>query len=155
YAHVIGIPTPPPEASRLKRTASRLAAIADDARASIVLTTSKIVEMIERAEAPLFGDPTIRWLATDRIADAPADEWSEPGISGESLAYLQYPSGSTSTPKGVMIAHRNLVGHADQLRRDCGYGPESVTVTWMPNYHDYGLVEGLIEPLFNATPCYV
>ena len=54
-----------------------------------------------------------------------------------------------------MIGHGNLIFHAGQLRRACGYGPDSVTVTWMPNFHDYGLVEGLLEPLFNATPCFV
>src|SRR5439155_16268963 len=71
------------------------------------------------------------------------------------LAYLQYTSGSTSCPKGVMISHRNLRFHLANLQRDCGYGPDSATVTWMPYYHDYGLVEGLLEPLYNGTPCYL
>ena len=78
YAGVIAIPTPPPEASRLKRTAPRLEAIAADARASLVLTTSKIRELIERAEAPVFGSGPMRWLATDRIDTGFADDWREP-----------------------------------------------------------------------------
>src|SRR5262249_39147658 len=152
YAGVIGIPTPPPEASRLKRTAPRLGAIAADAHASIVLTTSKILTMIEQAETPLLGDAPRRWLATDQVDTSAADGWRGPALANEALAYLQYTSGSTSTPKGVMIAHRNLIFHAGQLRRWCGYSSDSVTVTWMPNFHDYGLVEGLLEPLYNATP---
>ncbi len=155
YAGVIAIPTPPPEASRLKRTAPRLEAIAADARASLVLTTSKIRELIEQGRDARFRRRPMRWIATDRIDTGFADDWHEPSLSGESLAYLQYTSGSTSTPKGVMIGHRNLIFHVAQLRRSCGYGPDSVTVTWMPNFHDYGLVEGLLEPLFNATPCFV
>ena len=155
YAGIIGIPTPPPEASRLKRTGPRLMAITDDAKATLVVTTSKIRDLIERAEPSVFGSGPMRWLATDRVDTGSADDWREPPLSGESLAYLQYTSGSTSIPKGVMIGHRNLIFHAAQLRRACGYGPDSVTVTWMPNFHDYGLVEGLLEPLYGATPCYV
>ena len=155
YAGVIGIPTPPPEASRLKRTGPRLMAITDDAKATVVVTTSKIRDMIAQAETPVFGGGPLRWLSTDEVNTGSADDWREPPLSGESLAYLQYTSGSTSTPKGVMIGHHNLIFHAAQLRQACGYGPDSVTVTWMPNFHDYGLVEGLLEPLFNATPCFV
>jgi acyl-CoA synthetase (AMP-forming)/AMP-acid ligase II/alkylation response protein AidB-like acyl-CoA dehydrogenase len=155
YAGVIGIPTPPPEAMRLKRTGPRLRSIAEDAQISLVLTTAKIRALIEQSNMPIFEGRPIRWLATDEFDPGAAGGWREPSLSGETLAYLQYTSGSTSTPKGVMIGHGNLTFHAAQLQKACGYTPDSVTVTWMPNFHDYGLVEGLIEPLFNATPCYV
>jgi acyl-CoA synthetase (AMP-forming)/AMP-acid ligase II/alkylation response protein AidB-like acyl-CoA dehydrogenase len=155
YAGVVSIPTPPPEASRLKRTGPRLSAIAADAQATLVLTTSKIRDLIRRAETPCFGDESIRWLVTDVDDDSSARTWREPKLTGESLAYLQYTSGSTSTPKGAMIGHGNLMFHLGHLQRACGYSGDSVTVTWMPNFHDYGLVEGLLEPLFNATPCYI
>ena len=54
-----------------------------------------------------------------------------------------------------MIGHENVLHHATQLQKACGYTQDSVTVTWMPNFHDYGLVEGFIEPLYNGTPCYI
>ena len=54
-----------------------------------------------------------------------------------------------------MIGHGNLCRHLAEMRQVCNYSPESVTVSWMPNFHDYGLVEGLLQPLYNATPCYV
>ncbi len=155
YAGVIGIPTPPPEASRLKRTGPRLSAIAADAQATLVVTTSKIRDLLERAEKPCFDCEPMHWVITDEADLSAAGDWREPSLSGESLAYLQYTSGSTSMPKGVMIGHRNLIFHLAQLQRVCGYAADSITVTWMPNFHDYGLVEGLLEPLFNATPCYV
>ncbi len=155
YAGVVAIPTPPPEASRLKRTGPRLNAIAADAQATLVLTTSKIRDLMQQAETPCFGGEPIRWVVTDVEENGPVRNWREPQLSGDSLAYLQYTSGSTSSPKGVMIGHRNLMFHLAQLQRACGYSDESVTVTWMPNFHDYGLVEGLLEPLYNATPCFL
>lgn len=155
YAGVVAIPTPPPEASRLKRTGPRLNAIAADAQATLVLTTPKIRDLMQQADAPCFGEKRIRWVVTDLQDDGHAGSWREPRLSGESLAYLQYTSGSTSAPKGVMIGHHNLLFHLSQLQSVCGYARDSVTVTWMPNFHDYGLVEGLLEPLFNATPCYL
>jgi len=155
YAGVIAIPAPPPEASRLKRTAPRLRAIAADAQATLVLTTSKIHALCEGSETPIFDGDAIRWMETDRVPADLADLWREPKIDASHLAYLQYTSGSTSTPKGVMIRHQNLSSHLANLQGICGYSADSVTVTWMPYFHDYGLVEGLLEPLFNATPCYV
>jgi acyl-CoA synthetase (AMP-forming)/AMP-acid ligase II/alkylation response protein AidB-like acyl-CoA dehydrogenase len=155
YAGVVGVPAPPPEASRLKRTGPRLRAIAADAQATLVVTTSKIRDLLtHNADSSLSAMP-LRWLTTDEITDYSFKDWREPALSGEPLAYLQYTSGSTSSPKGVMIGHRNLTFHLAELQHVCGYSVDSVTVTWMPNFHDYGLVEGLLEPLYNATPCYL
>jgi acyl-CoA synthetase (AMP-forming)/AMP-acid ligase II len=155
YAGVVGIPTPPPEASRLKRAGPRLRSIADDARATLAVTTSKIRAVFDQAAEPVFEGGAIRWLEADAVDPAEADGWRAPRVEPDALAYLQYTSGSTSSPKGVMIGHDNVLFHAAQLQAACGYTPESVTVTWMPNTHDYGLVEVLLEPLYNATPCYV
>src|SRR5262249_55898590 len=66
-----------------------------------------------------------------------------------------YTSGSTSTPKGVMVSHANLLLHSASIREGCGYTPDSVTVTWLPHFHDYGLIQGLLQPLYNGNPCFV
>lgn len=155
YAGVIAIPVPPPEAGRLKRTLPRLQAIAKDAQASVVLTTSAILSLVEefREQIPEFH--AIRWIDTEQVALELAESWSDPAVSSSDLAYLQYTSGSTSTPKGVMISHENLMFHSAYLNKACGYTPDSITVTWMPYFHDYGLVEGLIQPLYNGSPCFV
>jgi acyl-CoA synthetase (AMP-forming)/AMP-acid ligase II len=155
YAGVIAIPAPPPEASRLKRTGPRLDRIAADARATIIVTTSKIRDQFERPGPPLFECESMRWVAIDQVDAASAGDWREPRLAHDSLAYLQYTSGSTSTPKGVKIGHSHLLFHLAQMQHVCGYDRDSVTVTWLPNFHDYGLVEGLLEPLYNATPCFV
>ncbi|MGF1524383.1 MAG: AMP-binding protein [Leptolyngbyaceae cyanobacterium] len=155
YADVIAIPAPAPEPSRLKRTLPRLQAIAKDAQVAFVLSTHKIISLVAQARHDIPEFRQMQWLATEGLGTDLAETWQEPAIKGDTLAYLQYTSGSTSTPKGVMISHRNVLFHCAYLQKACGYTPDSVTVTWMPYFHDYGLVEGLTEPLYNGTPCYV
>ncbi len=163
YAGVIAIPAPPPDAARLKRTLPRLQAIAKDAQASLVLTTSRILSIVEdfrfssknatRTQVAEFQ--AMHWLVTEQIASSLATQWQEPAVSSDTLAYLQYTSGSTSTPKGVMVSHGNLMFHSACVSQSCGYTPDSRSATWMPYFHDYGLVEGLTLPLYNGTPCFV
>lgn len=154
YSGVIAIPVPPPEAGRLKRTLPRLRAIVKDAQASVALTTSSILSLIEEVRDEFTEFDQMRWLTTEDLDLSQADGWQDPELDSDTLAYLQYTSGSTSTPKGVMLTHRNLTHHLSYLQRACGYEHDSCTVSWMPYFHDYGLVEGLMEPLYNGTPCY-
>ena len=155
YAGVIAIPVPPPESGRLKRTLPRLRSIVKDAQASLVLTTAGILELLEnvRGEFPEFE--SMQWIDTAEIDLDLAEQWQDPKVDKDQLAYLQYTSGSTSTPKGVMLTHFNLMHHCGYLKKACGYDEDSVSITWMPYFHDYGLVEGMIVPLYNGTPCYV
>ncbi len=155
YAGVIAVPVPPPEAGRLKRALPRMKAILEDAGASLVLTTDRTIALLQevRAQFPEFED--MRWIDTETIDLDLADRWQASQLNPHHLAYLQYTSGSTAAPKGVMVTQHNLMHHCAYLTQASGYTPESVTVTWMPYFHDYGLVEGLIQPLYNGTPCYI
>nr|AGH69801.1 NRPS-PKS [Nostoc sp. 'Peltigera membranacea cyanobiont'] len=155
YAGVIAIPAPPPDQARLKRTLPRLQAIATDAQASLVLTTSDILSQLQDAQKQILEFRAMRWLASEEINSQLAQQWQQPDINSDTLTYLQYTSGSTSMPKGVMISHQNLIHHCSSLSQTCEYTPDSVTVTWMPYFHDYGLVEGLIQPLYVGIPCYL
>jgi acyl-CoA synthetase (AMP-forming)/AMP-acid ligase II len=155
YAGVIAIPVPPPDAGRLKRALPRLRAIVKDANATFALTNQSFLEILQAEESdfPEFREMT--WFATEKVDLSLADNWQDPQVTPESLAYLQYTSGSTSTPKGVMISHHNIIHHCGYLQKACGYDADSVSITWMPYFHDYGLVEGMTEPLYNGHPCYV
>ena len=155
YAGVIAIPVPPPESGRLKRTLPRLRSIVKDAEATVALTTAGVFELIETVKDEFPEFEQMRWIDTAQIDINLADEWVDPKVNKNQLAYLQYTSGSTSTPKGVMLTHYNLMHHCRNLQQACGYDSNSVTVTWMPYFHDYGLVEGMMVPLYNAHPCYV
>jgi acyl-CoA synthetase (AMP-forming)/AMP-acid ligase II/thioesterase domain-containing protein/acyl carrier protein len=155
YAGVVAIPTPAPQASRLNRLLPRLRSIIEDASAVAILTTASLQSQLESTVAELAGDLSISWYATDTIAASLAEKWMKPEINRNTLAYLQYTSGSTSSPKGVMLTHGNLIHHLADQQQGCGYDSESITVTWMPYFHDYGLVEGMLQPLHNCTPAYL
>ena len=154
YAGVVAIPAPPPEASRLKRTLPRLKAIAGDAGVSLLISNSNILTLTAGSH-DVSGLEAIDRLDIEAIPPEYSDLWEEPRLKAANLAYFQYTSGSTTSPKGVMISHGNVVHHCGYLRRVCEYTPESISLTWLPYFHDYGLIEGLLEPLYNGTPGYV
>jgi acyl-CoA synthetase (AMP-forming)/AMP-acid ligase II len=95
------------------------------------------------------------WVVTDELSGCSAQEWQQPRLADDTLAYLQYTSGSTATPKGVMVTHGNLMRHCAHMEQAWGYTPDSVSATWVPHFHDYGLVDGIIQPLFMGIPCYI
>jgi len=150
-AGVIAVPAYPPHP---KRPMTRLKTIADDAGAKFALTTSDLHDKLalsEYAQTDLAG---VTWVATDIISVDQAEHWQMPALSGDSLAFLQYTSGSTSTPKGVMISHSNLLWTLEDLHRAWDHTPASVMVTWLPIFHDLGLIYGLLTPLYIGFPCY-
>ncbi len=147
YAGVAAVPAPPPDPLRLKRTLPRLQAIAADAGASLVLCSSSLKERLDQlAGDRLRGLPQAR-IAADEVAWEQAVDWDPPAIREEDIAYLQYTSGSTAQPKGVMVSHRNLMRNSESVRRAWGYSQGSRSITWVPYFHDYGLVDGLIQPI--------
>jgi amino acid adenylation domain-containing protein len=157
YAGVTAVPAYPP---RPNRTDERLLSILADARPRWVLTTSAALPSIERllgaaagAAGGLPGCRATGCLATDGLAPELADDWRDPEPRPESLAFLQYTSGSTSAPKGVMVSHRNLL-HNERLIRDAfAVTPSSVVVGWLPLYHDMGLIGNLLQPLYTGCRC--
>jgi acyl-CoA synthetase (AMP-forming)/AMP-acid ligase II/3-oxoacyl-(acyl-carrier-protein) synthase/malonyl CoA-acyl carrier protein transacylase/acyl carrier protein len=155
YAGVIAVPAYPPKSGRLERILPRLRAIAADAGVSVVLTIETGITAssdIQRA-APEF--PQVNWIATDQIADSLAENWVEPSIDGDTIAFLQYTSGSTADPKGVVVSHLNLLSNLEATDRLFEHDADSVMVTWLPLFHDLGLIYGLLQPLYNNIPCYL
>ena len=151
-AKVIAIPAPPPDPLRLKRTLPRLQAIAKDAKVSLVLTVSRFLEQFA---TQLLELSDLQWLPSDKISDCQFLDWQEPSLTGDTLAYLQYTSGSTANPKGVALDHHNVLHHSQYVKQAWNYTSDSVSVTWMPYFHDYGLIDGLIQPLYSGIPCYI
>ncbi|HWA08530.1 MAG TPA: type I polyketide synthase [Opitutaceae bacterium] len=150
YAGVIAVPSYPPKRNRPD---PRLQAIATDAGAKLVLTDADVLGELEPRLTHAPELRALRWLATDAIPAAEAAAWREPAIDGRQLAFLQYTSGSTSTPKGVMVSHGNLLHNLDDLDRGWEHTRDSVMVTWLPIFHDMGLIYGALMPLFKGFPC--
>ncbi|HKR10520.1 MAG TPA: AMP-binding protein, partial [Pyrinomonadaceae bacterium] len=150
YAGAIAVPAYPP---RNNRNLHRLQRLVQNAEAAVSLTTSTILSRIEPHVSQNSYLAPLVWQATDQIPDWVANDWREPSISGDSLAFLQYTSGSTSTPKGVMVSHHNLLHNERLIQSVFQQTDQSVIVGWLPLYHDMGLIGNVIQPLFVGAPC--
>ena len=150
YAGVIAVPAYPPNPARLDRTLPRLQAIVRDADATVALTTEPILQMAPFVFAQAPDLAAMQWLATDTVGDENADGWKLPAITANDLAFLQYTSGSTQTPRGVMLSHANLLHNLELIRQAFELvTAEDIGVIWLPPYHDMGLIGGLLEPIYN------
>ncbi len=138
YAGVVAVPAYPP---RHGRSRVRAEAIASDAGAAAVLTTDAMRRQLAGRFSMGTGASPLQWIATDGSAhEADASDWREPDVTGASLAFLQYTSGSTSAPKGVMVTHENLLGNLRAIETGSRMDARSVIVSWLPLYHDMGLI---------------
>ncbi|NMF64891.1 non-ribosomal peptide synthetase [Brasilonema octagenarum] len=148
YAGVVAVPAYPPRANQ---SLSRLQAVVADARSAIALTTTTVLSNIEQQFAQYPNLQTLRLLATDNmIASDLVHAWQEPSVNSNTLAFLQYTSGSTGTPKGVMVSHGNLLHNSEYIKTAFELTSESVSVSWLPSFHDMGLLDGVIQPLYTG-----
>ncbi|MDY7094443.1 MAG: MupA/Atu3671 family FMN-dependent luciferase-like monooxygenase [Acidobacteriota bacterium] len=147
---VVAVPAYPP---RNRRRVGTLRAVAADAQCRLVLTDAALL-----ARSRSWGVPpelaSARWLATEELAvEDPGGAVSLPAIAGEDLAFLQYTSGSTATPKGVRVTHRNLLHNQEMIHRAFAMSEDSVVVSWLPLYHDMGLIGTVLQPLYAGATC--
>ena len=152
-AGLVPVPAPAPDPVRRKHSLPRLRAIIEDAQLSLVLTTSGI-EIVSSELSIAKDGSQIEWMATDQPYDQ-ADAVELPRLNETALAYLQYTSGSTATPRGVMISHGNVLSHCKALSLAGGVSDRSRSLCWLPYFHDYGLLHGIIAPFFAGIPAYL
>lgn len=150
YAGVVAVPAYPP---RNQRKTPRIQAISIDAQASVALTTTAMLPTLQSILTPQTKQGNFHWLTTDNIAQGIEDSWQQPAINGDTLAFLQYTSGSTGTPKGVMLSHGNLLHNATVTYQLMEHSPSCKFVSWLPVYHDMGLIGGILQPLYGGFPC--
>ena len=155
YAGVIAVPLPSPAALRPPRFLPRLRAIAEDSQASVLLTTSPLVESEKDSAQWSVEELNIPWIALEKLEFAQSESYRDLSIQGEDLAYLQYTSGSTSSPKGVMITHNNVMSQCKEICQAAKYGADCISINWMPHFHDFGLVQGILVPLYVGIPAYL
>ena len=153
YAEVIAVPAYPPDPARINRTLPRLLAIANDAQTAVVLTTESILPMA-KALMPLAPElAQLSWMATDQVDLAEAESWRSSVIEGDQVAFLQYTSGSTSDPKGVMVSHGNLLHNQEMIQRGFELDDQTIVASWLPMYHDMGLIGHVLQPVYLGGPC--
>lgn len=156
YAGVIPVPAYPPDGRNLKR----LLHVINDANAAIALSTESIYNNVTflsengandqiRKESSAFIQ-NIKWHLTDTILTEEAAHWKETTITKEDVAFLQYTSGSTNNPKGVIVTHDNLMTNFDFSEKAFEMGPDRQMVSWLPPYHDMGLIGGILQPLYSG-----
>ena len=95
------------------------------------------------------------WIRSDEVRPEAADAWQQPALTSESLAFLQYTSGSTTSPRGVMLTHANLLHNCEWIARRFAHTADSRGVVWLPPYHDMGLIGGVIQPIYAGFPCWL
>lgn len=145
YAGVVAVPVYPP---RHHWDLSRLEAIAVNARVAIALTNLSLLTKIQDLFVGNLELASLRCLATDNSDINLTSSWQELATRSNTLAFLQYTSGSTGIPKGVAISHRNLLHNLATIQQGFELTPDSRGVSWLPLYHDMGLIGGLLQPLY-------
>jgi acyl transferase domain-containing protein/acyl-CoA synthetase (AMP-forming)/AMP-acid ligase II/acyl carrier protein len=143
YAGAVAVPTFPPDSGRLTRTLPRLRAIAQDSGARFALAPEAICRMgVSLTGSGLTG---IEWIASDQLEGVSEDDWEMPALERGSLAFLQYTSGSTGSPRGVMVQHGNLLHNLALIHRNYGIREGIQGVSWLPVHHDMGLIGGILH----------
>ncbi|WP_176611497.1 fatty acyl-AMP ligase [Actinomadura sp. WMMB 499] len=141
YAGCVAVPLPEPERSG---QAVRLRGVLADCAPRRVLTTTGARADVEAA---LDGAPEDAVLCVDQVPTEAAAGWTDPPRSPGDLAFLQYTSGSTREPVGVCVSHANLIANIRQIERQSEMDDRSVVVSWLPFFHDMGLISGIVLPL--------
>ncbi|MCL6733440.1 fatty acyl-AMP ligase [Streptomyces neyagawaensis] len=148
YAGAVAVPAPLP--SEQGQHFRRVSGIVRDARVGAVLTLAEHAPEVE-AWLAAEGFSDVVCLPTDQGTVGDADAWRDPRLSPEHLAFLQYTSGSTSAPKGVMVSHGNLLANEAAIARSTGNTPDTMIGGWLPFYHDMGLIGHILQPLWLGT----
>jgi acyl-CoA synthetase (AMP-forming)/AMP-acid ligase II len=147
YAGVIPVPAYPPTPARGHE---RLSKIAIDSRARLALTTSRVSQRAAfRAMERELGALS---LCTDLALSEPRGG-SLPKIEDNSIAFIQYTSGSTQDPRGVIVTHQSLLANEELIRNGFGLSASSVIVGWLPLYHDMGLIGNVLQSLYLGARC--
>lgn len=150
YAGVVAVPT---YMARLNRSSSKLRSVLLDCKPAAALTKERTLQELPPSLADGAGlTRPLEWLPIEAAADFDEENWRPPHSNQDSVAFLQYTSGSTSTPRGVMVSHGNLLHNLSVIADKFGAHAKSKGVIWLPPYHDMGLIGGILQPIFMGFP---
>jgi acyl-CoA synthetase (AMP-forming)/AMP-acid ligase II len=150
YAGLVAVPAYPPEPLRWTTSVRRVRAIAADSQCSAILHSSKGLREQLSQELPELAEPV--WIDIDGSAPSPG-ECADESASSDTIALLQYTSGSTASPKGVMLSHGNVLENQALIQAALRVDHGSVGVGWLPLYHDMGLIGNVLGSIYAGIPC--
>lgn len=143
YANIIAVPVNPPRRKRVQESTKNIIL---DCRPSVILTTEVMLTSSQQSIEEVCGK--LNYIIVERVKQGTASETLDFTCKSESTAFLQYTSGSTSSPKGVMVSHKNLISNQEMIKKAFGHDHNSTFVGWVPHYHDQGLIGNILQPLF-------
>ena len=147
YGGVIAVPTYPPQ-TRTRRSLEKVQAIIRDVQPAVILTTSSLLSLVESVFVQAQELQAVPLVTTDTINPILAERWHDLAVDSDTLAFLQYTSGSTGMPKGVMVTHGNLLHNAALISQHFELSPEIRGVSWLPLYHDMGLIGMALQTIY-------
>ncbi len=150
YARAVAVPLTP---VRSRRARSRVARIVRDCDAGFALGTDHDFAWLTEGDGGEFED--IQLIASADVPDAAVDVLHAPEVNAGTVAILQYTSGSTAHPRGVVLTHANLIANAKAQTQAMGQHTDSVVACWLPLNHDMGLIAIIVANLFVGATCYV
>jgi amino acid adenylation domain-containing protein len=145
-AGIIAVPLPPPGDESSTR---RVRNVAADCSPQAILSTSAIRQYLGATVFAGRDDPLVQWVDVDDLDDT--GDLSPRGVSEQDVAFLQYTSGSTTSPRGVVVSHGSLMHNEAAIQRCFGVSADSSIVSWLPLHHDMGLIGGLLQPLLTGA----
>jgi acyl-CoA synthetase (AMP-forming)/AMP-acid ligase II len=145
FAGMIAVPLMVPRRAAARDSSD---AVITDCSPAVALTSRDLLE-VRGDVADRFRGARFDWMTVDAMAESATDVATPmPVVDRDDVAYLQYTSGSTSTPKGVVMTHGNLLANLEMIRQGMGNTAHSCSVGWVPVYHDMGLMMGVMQPLY-------
>ena len=154
YAGAVAVPAYRPSTAVRQAALPRLSAIASDCQADFILSDEDLGEDA-RSMIASADEREVHWLSWKACAATSPETWREPRLEDNGLAFLQYTSGATAKPRGVMVTHANLMDNLAFGARAEGNDRGSIGVSWLPLHHDMGLIDGTLQPLFSGYPAYL
>ncbi|MCF2499595.1 fatty acyl-AMP ligase [Dyadobacter chenhuakuii] len=150
HAGLIAVPCP---IGYSEPAIQRILNIIKDCEASLIITNQKSLKMLSQRQTEAsrtLRALDIQWFFTDELSNDASKQTAKQPSAPDETAYLQYTSGSTGHPKGVMVSHANLTANLNAINNCFGRTAADTSVTWLPHYHDMGLVDGLLSPVFTG-----
>lgn len=150
YAGVIAVPAYPP---RLHRSMERINIIAEDSEPGVIIT---VASLLPRIKTMFASNGRLNSIPILNIEDTPQElvqKWQRLEFDVDSLAFLQFTSGTTGIPKGVKVTHENILSNESIIYENFKHQEDSVIIGWLPFYHDMGLIGNILQPLYGGMRC--